>query len=298
MSSSSQIVRYGSTALAAGGLHSDMVVHGKKELRQISKILPPGAEAVVQFFVTADLSLSASGSRSREPQIYRAATAHFKTTADNKLVVSATIGVYITGAYQERVVSLQELEASPSPAIESLASNAVIEVCSREVEVLRHPLISEENEEKLKEMHASERCPQALTIMRLVKEMFKDGVPLPGDQRFHYCTFTVMFRIPSERIQYLAVLRGTRGVKDPRTLSSSTWHSTGVKDVTYGSNGKVEQQEEELETRFKDLRLQACSGARPSSIPDEARQIDSLTRNGVMPAISAVRSTKIEEVLK
>ncbi len=274
-SESSQVVRYGSTALAAGALHNDMVSR-KQELRLISQTLPPGSEAVVKFLVVADLN--PAGQSGTDPQIYHAATAHFRTLPNKKFVVSATISTYVTGAYQQRV-SREDLERSP-PNSESINALVPTDASSREIVVLRHPLMSGENEKAFDSMDAKERCPEATNIVNVVKRMFVKGVPLPSDQRFHYCTFTVMVRIPNESLQYLVALRGTRGTKDPRNQSEGSWNSTSVQDFDYSNN---DGHEADLEKRFGNLKAEACDGARPSDIPEEARQTHSDASLGLLP---------------
>lgn len=277
MSSQLELVRYGSTALATSALHRDMVISGRDELKRVYQKLPSGAEAVVRFLVVADLNLSAHAKRSHiEPQMYHAAAVHLATHAGNRLTVTATIGTYVTGHYQEKV-SFQALKALSEF---SSPNTVVVPADTSEVEVFRHPLISEQNEEHFHSMNASTRCPRAFALMEAVKKIFRDGVPLPFDQRFHYCTFTVMVRMPHKNIQYLTALRGLRGTRDPRSVQGN-WTSTGVEHAS----GDEEKQPEELEERFRTLRAEACEGVRPLEIPAGAKQLTGKTRKGTTDAL-------------
>jgi hypothetical protein len=272
--SSSQLTVYDSTALAAGALHNDMVCAGKSELRGICNILTPNSEAVVKFLVVADLAADANA------QIYHAATVSLKVLSNTRMAVSATIGAYVTGNYQNRV-RVEELEDGLAEAARPSCRNAAIvpadETSNRNIVVMRHPIITRENEAHLDSMEAQSRCPQALEIVEAVKRIFQRGVPLPCDERFHYCSFTVMVNIPNSLrgIQYLSVLRGTRGTQDTRSVSRP-WVSTGVQS---GS-----QKDQELSDKFDQLRLEA-NGARPSELPGNALQISSTSQRVAMKAL-------------
>ena len=119
-----QIVKYSNTTLAAGALHMDLV-SGRDELKTVSQKLQPGTEVIVKFLFVANL-------QGRNSQIYHAATAKLDFQA-KKLGITASIGTYVDGAYQDQLQL--EGEESCFGELESAAQSQ-----EQQIIVRRYPL--------------------------------------------------------------------------------------------------------------------------------------------------------------
>lgn len=132
----------------------------------------------------------------------------------------------------------------------------------------------------------SKRCPKAFKIAKVINEIFKDGIPLPTDQRFHYCTFTVAVRQPSQSIQFIALSYGIRGTKDSKQISSD-WSSASVNE-NFASED------------FEKLKNEAKGKSKPSSVPKLADVVSTTTvKNALLNANSlpsSLEPSKIEKI--
>lgn len=304
---SNQLVRYDNTALAASALQSDMVVRGRTELKKIYQILPPGATAVVQFVVTANDVSSAAA-------VYHAATAHFEVSADRKLKVTATIASYADGAYQTQ----KKLTASGSEESNDAREQeekAVVKATDKKTEVVvrRHPLLREQHKKNYSEMGAQARANEAHQIMLHINEMFKEGVPLPGDQRFESCSFVVSVNLPGKSIQRLIASGGLdwggTGVDEAYLNDKDNRKIINRWDPAYREwcRDALEQSRDRLLRSHTELQQVARGERRPNAVPAEARQVSGGTgvlaleapssAEAALPPPAAARVPQIEEVL-
>ena len=137
---SAQIVKYGSTTLAAGALYNDFAVQGKSYCKAIYTAMPAGSEAVIKFLVVTDRIPNAVGEADKA---YHAAVLHLEKTLEGKFKVTATIDSYVNGIYQKPALLLQD-----DSAVSNISDLMVQD--SREVLVRRYPVISDGDERAIK----------------------------------------------------------------------------------------------------------------------------------------------------
>lgn len=268
---STAIVKYNSTDIAASTLHRDITVAGREDLKVIYKALPQGAEAVVQFFVTTDLpSIAGSSIPKEEPKMYHAATILLKRPVDRKSIdVTATISSYVTGSYQTPAMLEGPfgIARRPTEALVTSGGSSSDEVAQVESSVYRYPIISSDGIYLLRTHSVAKGFPIPCTLAGAMQRIFKDGVPLPLDQRFHYCTLTVAVNIPFQRTQILYIHRGVRGTGEKIGVENP-WNG-----LCYGYADAPE---------YLQLKNSALEASKPRQVPDSARELTRMTGGGVV----------------
>jgi hypothetical protein len=221
---SSELSCYGSRALAAGVIHSDLVGSGRDELKKIRSAMPIGTEAVIKIMVNTDRLDNTA-------KIYHAATVHLHNAAPKDFRVTVTIASYVKGQYT--TPALTDSGSSlliEGPPVYNSAIQATADSSTQDVVVARHPLIKHASAmESLRSMDAAGRCPRAATVVAAVYNIFRDGVALPQDERFHHSTFSVMVRLPDTSIECIGLSYGIRGTMS-RPGVNSEWSTTWVQE--------------------------------------------------------------------
>lgn len=268
------ITTYNNTTLAAGALHGDILAN-KIELKSICSKLPLNAETIVQFMVAADFQNSKT-----QATIYHAATVKITKTSEKGCTVTAHIASYVKGSYQTVFNDIPQIaDKTTQSDSANIAANE-----DNQIVVNRYPILTSDN--ALNPMKAETSCPEALAIANSVNAIFRQGVPLPKDQKFHYCMFTVMVKKPASDYQFLGVNYGIRGTHSSRE-ESGNWAVTSVE------NEKNPSQPSRLKNKFAELTLVAEGSSRPLGVPSDAIQI-----GGVAPSRIAdtTRVPRIEEI--
>lgn len=247
---SSAITTLGAAALS---LHRDFAENGITKLEEIYEALPDEAEVTIDIILSADFD---SGGK-----VYQCATALLAKEGDD-LGVNASIGSYIAGEYQTPCLALEGVGVPPAT---STASD------STEIQLMRYPLIA--NTQAIPE----DADPLLLRIAGHVNAIFKDGIILPADQRFHYCSLVVMVKTPTiPRALFLAMHRGARGTGEKRGVDNpwSTW--------CYGF---------EYDGQFEASKAAALGRARPQFLALEAERVDVRTFGGVISDVGRAALT-------
>ena len=292
-SSSSALVSYDSQALAAGVLHEDMAVRGREQLQKAK--LPPNTTVFIHFSVTADLNQS-----NLEQQVHHAATVCLQTSSADKLTITAVTGAHVSTT--DRGKSGFQLQSiSRRESVRSSNTSVVPNNSSKECVVFRHALITSEHATALNSMDARKRCPFALAITQAVSEIFKNGVPLPSSQSFHYCTFKVLVctphshkqqsflsqslsrlrfsnsdntalnvqnqnnKRPAMQVEFIQTSTGNRGTLDGREVTGGGWSSTGVQSAIHDGSTNNETLANEYLTLSREVEGQKSPEVLPST---------------------------------
>ncbi len=228
----SSLTRYTNTTLAAAAIHQDITgASTRGQLREIYQQLPQGTGVIVQFYISTNESTS-PGTR-----VHHAATALLENVTGRGLKITATIASYESGRYRTLETPLESLSTLSDHASTDKSSALIageeVSRASEETVVTRHPLMDASGMESLEYSLNTPQHRPLLVIAKAMQNIFAEGVPLPIQERFHYCTFSVM--LSSGSLFYIH--RGVGGgIADRTGRSDGKWEGLcyGVcEDKTY-----------------------------------------------------------------